>query len=95
MGTIENSDPLQQDWLARFGRAAAADAVAAVTARLETPRDAGSHVTLAGQRVDLSDTDGDAAFEQALTGFARLVGGSCGPGPAAGGRRRAGPHRGA
>ena len=82
VGTIENSDPLQQDWLARFGRAAAADAVAAVTARLETPRDAGSHVTLAGQRVDLSDTDGDAAFEQALTGFARLVGGSCGPGPA-------------
>ena len=57
-GTIENSDPLQKDWLARFGRAAAADAVAAVTSRLETPRDAGSHVTLAGQRVDLSDTDG-------------------------------------
>ena len=81
VGTIENSDPLQKDWLARFGRAAAADAVAAVTARLETPRDAGSHVTLSGQRVDLSDTDGGAALEQALTGFARLLGGSCGPGP--------------
>ena len=60
VGTIENSDPLQKDWLARFGRAAAADAVAAVTSRLETPREAGSHLTLAGQRVDLSDTDGNA-----------------------------------
>ena len=60
VGTIENADPLQQDWLARFGRAAAADAVAAVTARLETPRDAGSHLTLAGQRVDLTGTDGGA-----------------------------------
>ena len=81
VGTIENADPLQKDWLARFGRAAAADAVAAVTARLETPRDAGSHVTLSGQRVDLSDTDGGRALEQALTGFAQLLGGSCGSGP--------------
>ncbi len=81
VGTIENSDPLQKDWLARFGRAAAADAVAAVTSRLETPRDAGSHFTLRGQRLDLSDTDGGAALQQALTGFAQLLGGSCGPGP--------------
>ena len=83
VGTIENADPLQQDWLARFGRAAAADAVAAVTSRLETPREAGSHLTLAGQRVDLADTDGDAALQQALTGFAQLLGGSCGAGPEA------------
>ena len=76
VGTIENSDPLQKDWLARFGRAAAADAIAAVTTRLETPRDAGSHLTLAGQRVDLTDTDGGAALEQALTGFALLLGAS-------------------
>ena len=76
VGTIENADPLQKDWLARFGRAAAADAVAAVTARLETPREAGSHVTLAGQRVDLTDTDGGRALQQALTGFARLLGAS-------------------
>ena len=81
VGTIQNSDPLQKEWLARFGRAAAADAVAAVTARLETPRDAGSHFTLRGQRVELSDTDGGAALGQALTGFVRLLGGSCGPGP--------------
>ena len=50
-GTIKNSDPLQQAWLARFGRAAASDALAAVTARLETPRHAGSHVTLGGLRL--------------------------------------------
>ena len=69
-GTIENSDPLQRAWLARFGRAAAADAVAAVTARLETPRDAGSHLTLAGQRLS---GDG-AALAQAVTGLARAFG---------------------
>ena len=71
-GTIENSDPLQQAWLARFGRAAASDAIAAVTARLETPRDAGSHLTFAGQRLDFSG-DG-AALAQTLTGLARAFG---------------------
>ena len=79
VGTIENADPLQRDWLARFGRAAASDAVAAVTARLETPRDAGSHLTVGGQRVDLSGTDGTdggVALQQALTGFALLLGAS-------------------
>ena len=35
-------------WLARFGRVVPSEAAASVTARLETPRDAGSHVTLAG-----------------------------------------------
>ena len=52
-GTITNADPLQKDWLARFGRAAAANAIAAVTARLQTPRDAGSHLTVGGQRLTL------------------------------------------
>ena len=53
-GVIKNDDPLQQAWLGRFGRAAASDAIAAVTARFETPRGAGSHLTFAGQRLDLS-----------------------------------------
>ena len=44
-------------WLSRFGRTVASDAVTAVTARLETPRDAGSYLTLAGQRLDLSQAD--------------------------------------
>ncbi|MDE2791315.1 MAG: SwmB domain-containing protein, partial [Paracoccaceae bacterium] len=61
-GTITNADPLQRDWLARFGRAAAADAVAAVTARLETPRDAGSHVTLGGHRLALGGSGGKSSL---------------------------------
>ncbi len=69
-GVIRNEDPLQRDWLARFGRAAAADAVAAVTARLETPRSAGSHLTVGGQRLSL----GGRALAEALTGFARRYG---------------------
>ena len=76
-GQIRNEDPLQQDWLARFGRAAASDAIAAVTGRLETPRDAGSHVTLAGQRLNLSgdgQADGGRALADTLTGFARAFG---------------------
>ena len=52
-GLIRNSDPLQAMWLARFGRMVASDAVASVTARLETPRDAGSHVTVAGAAHEL------------------------------------------
>ena len=48
-GIIVNDDVLQQEWLARFGRTAATDAIAAVTARLETPPDAAPHLTLGGQ----------------------------------------------
>ena len=64
-GTITNSDPLQRDWLARFGRAAAADAIAAVTARLETPPSAGSHLTVGGHRLPL-DGSGDAGASSHL-----------------------------
>ena len=67
-GTIVNSDPLQQDWLARFGRAAAADAVAAVTGRLETPRGAGSHFTLGGHRLSLDGSGGEPGLPSAPAG---------------------------
>ena len=75
-GVIKNDDPLQAMWLARFGRAAASDAVEAVTARFETPRAAGSHLTFAGQRLDLSgEGAGDgAALANAMTGLARAFG---------------------
>ena len=75
-GVIRNDDPLQQAWLGRFGRAAASDAVAAVTARFETPRAAGSHLTLAGQRLDLSgEGAGDGAgLADAVAGLARAFG---------------------
>ena len=76
-GVIRNDDPLQAMWLSRFGRTVASDAVASVTARLETPRDAGSHVTLAGQRVNLGQADDDddgRALAETLTGLARAFG---------------------
>ena len=70
-GVIRNDDPLQAMWLSRFGRMVASDAVAAVTARLETPRTAGSHLTMLGQQVNLSQAEdgaGDEAGAKALTG---------------------------
>ena len=73
-GVIRNSDPLQSMWLARFGRMVASDAVASVTARLETPRDAGSHLTVAGQRLDLSGEGDSPVIADALTGLARAFG---------------------
>ncbi len=60
-GTIGNADPLQKDWLARFGRAAASGAIAAITTRLEIPLDAGSHLTLGGQRIALDGSGGAGA----------------------------------
>ncbi|MCY3596937.1 MAG: hypothetical protein OXG71_05805 [Rhodospirillales bacterium] len=70
-GTIANEDPLQTMWLSRFGRTVASDAVVTVTARLQTPRDAGSHLTLAGQRVPLDGSGDGRALAGALPGFAQ------------------------
>ena len=78
-GLIRNSDPLQAMWLARFGRMVASDAVASVTARLETPRDAGSHVTVAGQRMNFGEAEGTAALATVLTGFAQTFGAPSAP----------------
>ena len=46
-GTIENSDPLQQAWIARFGRTVASEVVDGITDRLASPR-GGSHVRIGG-----------------------------------------------
>ena len=80
-GVIRNDDPLQAMWLARFGRMVASDAVASVTARLETPRDAGSHVTLMGQRMNFGEAGGGggAALAHVLTGFAQTFGAPSAP----------------
>jgi len=64
-GSISNADPLQKDWLARFGRAAASDAVAAITARFETPRDAGSHFTVGGHRLSFDGSGAEAGVPPA------------------------------
>ena len=72
-GTIRNSDPLQRTWLGRFGHAAAADAIAAVAARFETPRDTGSHLTLGGHRLSLggsAETGGAAGLPAGGPGVA-------------------------
>ena len=73
-GLIRNSDPLQAMWLARFGRMVASDAVAALTARFETPRVAGSHLTVLGQRLDLAKAEDATALTDVLTGFAQAFG---------------------
>ena len=39
-GTIENADPLQKAWIARFGRTVASDVVDGITERLSNPRGA-------------------------------------------------------
>ena len=46
-GTIENSDPLQRDWIARFGRTVASDVVDGITDRLAN-RGGGSELRVAG-----------------------------------------------
>ena len=52
-GTIANTDPLPQAWLARFGRTAAGHVVDAVGERLTEVSASGSHVTIAGRRLPL------------------------------------------
>ena len=51
-GTIENTDPMPQAWLARFGRTIASQAVDAIGGRMEGG--GGSHVTVGGQSLSLS-----------------------------------------
>ena len=51
-GTIANDDPLQQAWLARFGRTAAQRVIDGVQARLRAPHESGIRATVAGH--DLS-----------------------------------------
>ena len=46
-GTIENADPLQQAWIARFGRTVASDVVDGITEHLAHPR-SHSEVRIAG-----------------------------------------------
>ena len=71
-GTIANSDPIPQAWLARFGRTVADHVVDAVAARLEGSSGGGSQVTLGGQRIPLDGAaKGAAADGAAAAGKAR------------------------
>ena len=62
-GTIENSDPLPQAWLARFGRTVAAQVADAIGERLTGGPGGGSQVTIGGRRVELDDPSHGAAHE--------------------------------
>ena len=94
IGTIVNSDPALNAWLARFGRTVAGQTVAALTERFAVAPGAGSHVTLGGQRLALGDggapPDGEAGAVPAPNGdaFAALASrdgrSDGGPGPVSG-----------
>ena len=65
-GTIENADPLQRAWLARFGRTAAQRVLDGVQARLEAPRESGMQARFAGQTLGAAGEE--AAFPSGGTG---------------------------
>ncbi|MCY3623787.1 MAG: hypothetical protein OXH68_19025 [Gammaproteobacteria bacterium] len=52
-GTIRNTDPIPKDWLARFGRTVASQAVDVISGRLE--HEGGSHITVAGREFTPDD----------------------------------------
>ena len=55
-GTIVNSDPIPQGWLARFGRTVATHVTDAVGERLRGAAGQDSHVTVGGYRLPLGKT---------------------------------------
>ena len=73
-GTITNSDPIPQAWLARFGRTAAEHVLDGVQARLSAPRNPGMQANVAGlwnlgTTADTrSDTPADTPADTALAG---------------------------
>ena len=64
-GTIENSDPLQQAWIARFGRTVASEVVNGITDRLATPERVAPTVRIAGDHA--SSASGSTWTENAAS----------------------------
>ena len=62
-GVIRDNDgpELSEAWLARFSRTAASHALEAVEERMTRPPGQGSHITIAGHRLDLSSREARAA----------------------------------
>ena len=83
-GYIDNSDPLPKAWLARFGRAAADQAVEAIGGRMMEPRPRNSELTVAGQRLDISGTANPAAAMAARDAWASPWAAPAAPGMAFG-----------
>ena len=69
------SPPGMRGWLARFGRAAGAQAVEMISGRMNAPAPVGAKMTLGGRRVDLND-DMERLLANEGAGFARNAGGS-------------------
>ena len=69
-GTIENSDPMPQAWLARFGRTVTNQVLTAVNERIAGPRAAGFRGSLGGQPVSF----GGGAVPQADSGAGYALG---------------------
>ena len=78
VGTIENSDPLQRAWLARFGRMAALQVVDHVEARLAARRKPGFRGRFAGRELRRG-MERDIALS-----FLRRLGRTAAPGPIGG-----------
>ena len=68
IGTIENSDPMPQAWLSRFGRAVAGHVVGAVGGRLSEAAGHDSQVTLGGRQLPLGPGAGRPAASRSLAG---------------------------
>ena len=89
VGTIENSDPLQRAWLARFGRMAALQVIDHVAARLDARRDPGFRGRFAGRELrrgmgrDLAENFlrrlGVASAPGPIGGMAAPIGGMAAP----------------
>ncbi len=62
-GTIENSDPLQRAWLARFGRTTATHVTDAIGERLRATPGPASHLTVGGYRLPWGQTAAAAGEE--------------------------------
>ena len=86
-GTIENSGPLQQAWLARFGRTAATHVTDAVSDRLRGTPGQDSHVTVGGYRLPVGKRDAagkpeagarESALLQGVAGLLGLGSGQAG-----------------
>ncbi len=56
VGTIENTDPMPQAWLARFGRTVAEQVLEAVEGRIGSAPRPGVEVTLAGRRIGAAES---------------------------------------
>ena len=75
-GTITNSDPMPQAWIARFGRTVAEQVVDAVQSRMQASRTPGVEVSLAGQRIGggpAAEADEARAAEDGIGSLAAWV----------------------